>query len=74
MRLSAQQLRIVRLLCEGRRDKQIAAALTLSLPTVRTYFSRIFARVGVSDRMELLVRVFAVWADVCRCVTRHRTR
>ncbi len=58
--LSPQQARIVELLLLGMRDKQIAAQMGLKVPTVRTYLDRIFKRVGVQDRVELILRVFSI--------------
>lgn len=60
LKLSPQQARIVESLLRGMRDKQIAATLGLSVPTVRTYLGRIFMKVGVQDRVELILRVFAM--------------
>jgi DNA-binding NarL/FixJ family response regulator len=60
LELSPQQARIVELLLRGLRDKQIAKEMGLGVPTVRTYLGRIFLRVGVQDRVELILRVFAV--------------
>jgi DNA-binding NarL/FixJ family response regulator len=60
MGLSPQQARIVELLLRGMRDKQIAAELGLGVPTIRTYLARVFQRVGVCDRVELILRVVAV--------------
>lgn len=60
LELSPRQADIVALILRGKRDKQIAAALDLSVPTVRTYLSRIFSRMGVQDRVELILRVVAV--------------
>lgn len=57
--LSPQQKRIVELILRGMQDKQIALEMKLSVPTVRTYLGRIFARTGVRDRVELLLRIFA---------------
>jgi len=57
--LPPQQARIVSLILQGKRDKQIAAAMGLQRPTVRTHLARIFSRLGVADRMELVLRVFA---------------
>lgn len=56
--LSPQQTKIVRLILHGKRDKQIAASLSLSEATVRTHLARLFTRLGVSDRVELVL--FAV--------------
>ena len=58
--LSPQQQRIVELLLLGYQDKQISEKLKLSVPTVRTYLKRIFDRVGVADRVGLLLHVFAM--------------
>jgi DNA-binding NarL/FixJ family response regulator len=58
--LPPQQARIVELILEGRKDKQIAREMGLSFSTVRTYLQRVFARLEVTDRVELVVRVFAV--------------
>lgn len=55
--LSPQQIRIVELLLRGQRDKEIAG---LSHPTVRTYLKRIFDRVDVSDRVALILHIFAM--------------
>ncbi|HEX2837341.1 MAG TPA: helix-turn-helix transcriptional regulator [Phycisphaerales bacterium] len=56
--LAPQQERVVRLIVCGARDKRIASELGLKLPTVRTYLDRIYRRVGVRDRLELVVKVF----------------
>ena len=60
LQLTPQQARVVELILQGMRDKQIAAALGLSLPTVRTHLRRLFSRIGISDRVELVLRAFAV--------------
>jgi DNA-binding NarL/FixJ family response regulator len=60
LKLCRQQSRIVELILRGMKDKEIAEAMDLGLPTIRTYLGRIFNRVGVRDRMELVLRVFAV--------------
>ncbi len=58
--LSPQQTRIVELILCGLQDKDIAAELSLTIPTVRTYLSRIFDRTGVSDRLALVLHIFAI--------------
>ncbi len=49
-------LRTAELLARGLSDKEIAAELALSHATVRTYVTRIYERLGISDRRELMVR------------------
>jgi len=46
--------RIAELLLAGLADKEIAARTELSLPTVRTYVARLYRRLGVHSRPELL--------------------
>jgi len=71
LKLSPQQVRIVGAILAGMKDKQIARALGLSVPTVRTHLGRIFARLGVADRVELILRVFT---EFRRLESRHRGR
>lgn len=56
-RLPPQQKRIVELILRNACDKQIAAAMQLSPSTVRTYLGRVFQRLGVHDRLELVLLV-----------------
>jgi DNA-binding NarL/FixJ family response regulator len=55
--LSARELDVVRLLGEGRANKEIAAALALSERTTRTHVSSILAKLGLSSRTQA-----ALWA------------
>lgn len=56
--LAPQEARTVeRILC-GMCDKQIAADLRIGVSTLRTYLRRIFDRLGVEDRVQLVLRVF----------------
>lgn len=59
LNLPPQQAKVVRLILCGMRDKQIAAELGVGFATVRTYLGRIFQRMGVRDRVELVLRVVA---------------
>jgi DNA-binding NarL/FixJ family response regulator len=60
LRLAPQQRRIVELILRGCQDKQIVAELGLALPTIRTYLNRVFVRLHVADRMELVLMLFAM--------------
>ena len=57
--LSPQQACVVELVLQGKRDKEIANAMSIGMGTVRTHLSRVFLRTGARDRVELVVRVFA---------------
>ena len=41
------------MLCQGLRDKEIAAELGLAEPTVRTYVSRVLVKTGAMNRTQL---------------------
>jgi DNA-binding CsgD family transcriptional regulator len=58
--LSRQQARVVELLLRCASQRQIAAALSISEPTLKTYMQRIFARTGTKSRMHLAMHVFAL--------------
>lgn len=58
--LPPQQIRVVELILRGQQDKEIATALGLSFPTVRTYLKRVFDRAEVSDRVGLVLHIFAM--------------
>jgi DNA-binding NarL/FixJ family response regulator len=66
LKFSPQQKRIVELILLNHCDKQIAAAMQLRHSTVRTYITRIFGRTAVSDRHELILKLFAMSHDLCR--------
>ena len=59
LRLTRQQARIVEQILHGLRDKQVAAALNLSEATVRTHLARLFTKLGVDDRVQMMLCVLA---------------
>ena len=59
LRLTPRQAEIIRHITHGLSDKQIARQLEISVPTVRTHMARLFTKFELSDRLELLVLVFA---------------
>ena len=50
--LTARELEVIACLSEGRRNKQIGERLFISEKTVRHYFTSIFDKLGVSDRID----------------------
>jgi two-component system, NarL family, nitrate/nitrite response regulator NarL len=52
--LSERELQVVRCLAEGLTNREIAQRLKLSQHTVKNYFFKIFDKLGVSSRVELL--------------------
>src|SRR6201986_792435 len=57
--LTARQIKVVEQILRGQKDKQIADALHLSEATVRRHVSRVFARLGVNDRVQLILTLLA---------------
>lgn len=51
--LSRREGQLLRLVVQGLRNKEIAYALNISEGTVKVYFSKLFQKLGVSDRYEL---------------------
>ncbi|MFC2609025.1 MAG: LuxR C-terminal-related transcriptional regulator, partial [Peptidiphaga gingivicola] len=53
--LSEQEKRVLALAAEGMTNRQIATALGVGAATVKTYFSRAFAKLDVVDRTSAVV-------------------
>jgi HD-GYP domain-containing protein (c-di-GMP phosphodiesterase class II) len=54
-RLTAREIEVVRLLAQGRPNKQIARALGITVKTVDNHVQRIYAKAGVSSRSAATV-------------------
>ena len=57
--LSKRELEVVRLLAEGLTNREIAERMVLSQHTIKNYLFRVFDKLGVSSRMELLCLTLA---------------
>ncbi len=64
--LSPKQAEIARQLFGGSSDKQIAQELGIAVSTVRTYMSRMFVKLDVQDRNELIVNIFRQFRAGCK--------
>lgn len=56
--LTGREREIITLVGEGRKNKQIAAKLFISEVTVGHHLTSIFDKVGVSDRLELMIYAY----------------
>lgn len=65
--LSPRQKQLSFHLLNGLGDKQIAAEIGIGYATVRTHMRRLFAKLQVRDRSELILRLFCVFRDTCTC-------
>jgi two-component system NarL family response regulator len=52
--LTPREIEVMKLVAAGRRDKEIALALSISSQTARVHMKNIFAKLGVSDRTEAM--------------------
>lgn len=56
--LTPRQAEVLRLLAEGAAPPQIAAALAVSLHTVRNHIQAISRRLGVHSRVEMMAKAY----------------
>lgn len=57
-RLTEREREVIALVGEGIRNKQIAERLIISEPTVRHYLTSIYEKIGVADRLELMIYAY----------------
>src|SRR4029077_6843259 len=62
-RLSPRELQVAESAAQGQSNKQIANRLGLSEHTIKNYLIRIFEKLGVSNRIELLFQLFSECND-----------
>jgi DNA-binding NarL/FixJ family response regulator len=56
--LTDRELQVIGLVREGRKNKQIAERLFISDTTVRHHLTSIFGKLGVADRLELVIYAY----------------
>ena len=72
--ISPRQSQVIEQLLCGLSDKQIAGELNIALPTVRTHISRLFSKLDVEDRTELVLYVMRKFRDRCDVLDCPRKR
>jgi DNA-binding NarL/FixJ family response regulator len=66
LRLSAREVQIVQHVFDDRKHHDIAFDLGISIHTVNTYFERLYSKLAVSSRTQLILCVFAVYLPSSR--------
>jgi DNA-binding NarL/FixJ family response regulator len=72
--LSPRQTEIVECLFLAESDKQIAVDLGITVPTVRTHLSRLFLKLDVQDRQELILYIIHIFHENSRANSRSSSQ
>jgi DNA-binding CsgD family transcriptional regulator len=66
LNLSPRELEIVAHVLADEKESTIALGLAISSHTVHTFLKRLYLKLGVTSRVELVMRVFAEYATLPR--------
>ena len=56
--LTSRERDVVKLLCDGYSNREIASTLFLSEPTVKTHVAHIASKVDARDRLQIVVKAY----------------
>lgn len=58
MKLTHREIEVMSLLCAGKKDKQIAEVLGVSVRTVQNHLARIYIKSNVKNRTQAIIAFF----------------
>lgn len=61
--LTEKEREIIELICSGYRNKEIAQRLEITEQTVKSHCNKIFKKIGVTDRVQLVLYSNRLWSD-----------
>jgi DNA-binding NarL/FixJ family response regulator len=62
--LTEKEREIIELICSGYRNKEIAQRLEITEQTVKSHCNKIFKKIGVTDRVQLVLYSNRLWSDI----------
>jgi two-component system nitrate/nitrite response regulator NarL len=61
--LTGKEREIVSFICHGYRNKEIASKLSISEQTIKSHCNRIYKKIGVSGRLQLVLYAYKIWPE-----------
>lgn len=66
LQISSRELQIIQEVFDDRKEFAIAHDLNISVHTVHTHLERIYRKLGVSSRLQLVIRIFSEYLSLFR--------
>lgn len=66
LHLSPREIEIVDCIVRDEKESAIARQIGISIHTVHTHFERLYHKLGVNSRVELVVRVYQTYLDLVK--------
>lgn len=58
MQLSEREIDVINLLCDGKSNREISQELFIAEPTVKSHIGRIMTKMGVRDRVQVVINAY----------------
>lgn len=59
--LTKRELEIIKMICKGYRNKEIAKSLSLTEQSVKKHLNRLYKITGITDRLQLALYAIKHW-------------